>query len=354
METGAPPDFDFEIPEYDTKFTYEAPGPKFVDLLHDKKPRNNRLSSTFKPDQSGSMPATRGFTEREGLKNLDSYFKHVETELQKVNGADVEEMKTMLTAFRDNLVFIGEPELETALGGMAQHVIDYARGGKFVYLLPYGDRSEKYITLRLLEQIDATLEKEPELSQRIKLPNSRDEISSDWNDQMMEHGNADIKVVLPDDFIISGSTHKGVMRGICKHFTDRRIGNPEEFLETLIVASPIRQGDTLKSSLQHGSLTSYYGISEILTTEGKFAVNTGIVITGSHASADYSFDAVVDNFQEFLKKKSLQVPETPFLYKVNRIYDNKGFGSSEYINPELQQRWNKMERKYGIYHREKQ
>lgn len=336
IQTETPPQ-----PKPETKFTYEAPGPKFVDLLKDNKNRNNPLSSTARLDQKdwNSEAITRKFTEREGLVNLNSYFEQVSAELQKLSGPESEEMKQKVKLMRENLTFIGEPELQTALQGMARHVIELAQQGKNVYLFPYGTRSEKYITLRTLEQVDAMLEGSPHLMSRIKIGETIEEIFRHWGD-----GIVDMKILIPDDFLVSGSTLMGVMGGARRHLSEKGVEEAEKHIESLVVASALN--DSQKQP-KDGSIHAYFGVPIVRKSPDGHLLTARIAMTGSHASVDYGFDETIDTIQEFLSRKSTVVPDLPLLYKVNRPYEMKE-GTHDYSDEQLQKRWDKMEQKFGI------
>lgn len=338
METEAVPQ-----PKSETTFVYQQPGPKFIDLARDGKDRNNKLTSTIKNDETDWKPVGRVFTEREGLTNLELYLNNVQIELDKLPTPEAGVLKKTIEVFRENLVFVGENELRTALNGMANHVIELAREGNLVYLYSYGPRSERYVTLRVLEQVDTLLEENPELKAKIKFSENEARIFEHWGD-----GITNPKILIPDDFLVSGTTIVGKMGRINTFFKSKGIENPESFIEALLVTSPKRSGDQLKRNLKDGSIFSYYGI-DLFKSVGGVSLRTGMSVTGSHASTDYAFEDEIEYIQNFLKNNRLQVPELPFLYKVDRPYEMKEWGQPrEYVDENLQQRWIKIQQKFGI------
>ncbi len=330
-------------PKPETKFTFVEPGPKFIDLLTDNKDRNNQLSSTFKNDETGWKPVTRIFTEREGLANLDLYLANTKKQLNSLTTTEADLLGKTIETFKENLIFVGENELQTAISGMASHVTELARLDNLVYLYPYGPRSEKYITMRILEQVDVLLENNPDLKAKIKFSGDEEKIFRNWGD-----GITNLKVLIPDDFWISGTTMMAKMARINKFFRSKGIESPESFIEALLVASPRRNADQLHRSLNDGSIFAYYGIPVFEPRDG-ISLRTGLSVTGSHASTDYAFEDEIEYIQKFLKGNRLLFPEPPLLYKIDRPYEMKDWGNPrEYVNQELQKRWEKMEQKFGL------
>ncbi len=331
-------------PKPETKFTFVEPGPKFIDLVNDNIPRNNILSSTIKPPEDDYKPTKRTFTEREGLLNLKDYLDYAETQTATLNTPEAQKMSKKIKTFRENLVFVGNREFQRAIHGMAQHVIDLARQGDLVYLYQYGPRSEKYVILHLLEEVDTLLEDSPNLKNSIKTSHDEKKIFEHWGD-----GIRGLKVLIPDDFWVSGSTLRGVMAGRKTFFSEKGIEAPESFIEALTITSHKERGDSLKKSLKDGSVFAYFGIDEVFTENGGWALTTGASVTGSHASVDYAFEDEIDQIQDFLKQNRLNLPELPLLYKIDRSYEAKKWGEpSEYADLDLQKRWEKMEQKFGI------
>lgn len=330
-------------PKPETRFTFVEPGPKFVDLIGDNKDRNNQLSSTIKTEETDYKPVRRFFTEREGLIDLESYFEQVNTQLKKIEGPEVEEMRETVTAFRENLVFIGETELQNAVQEMSNKIADFAREGKTVYLYPHNLRSEKYITLRVLEELDANLEDSPQLKNRIKVSASEHKIFEDCKDNI-----GDTKIVVLDDFLISGIQITGAMGRVARVLKEKGVEQPNLIIEGFIVASAIRTGGNLEQVLKSGNVNAYFGISEFRNSKGMWFFHPGISVSGSHASTDYGFETTIDDIQKFLYKNGLDEPRFPFLYNIDRVYDTEGWTSRKYADPELQKRWEKMEQKFGL------
>ena len=92
---------------------------------------------------------------------------------------------------------------------------------------------------------------------------------------------------------------------------------------------------------------SYYGIPEYTNSEGKQVVFTGVSLTGSHSSTDYGFETELENFQRYLKENGVD-RDLPLLHGVVRPYDMADGSLSRYKDEELQERWESVQKKYGI------
>ncbi|HWA52225.1 MAG TPA: hypothetical protein VG895_04175 [Patescibacteria group bacterium] len=330
-----------EINNREQSFIYFKEGPKLKQVLDHPVPRTNMITSI--PE---GVPFNRGYenkiTEAEGINQISNYINEVKTISQKNSNKNSQETLQLATSFGENLVFLGEHELQEASYGLARHIIETAQQGKTVYLYPYQDRSPQYITLRILEEIDSQTEQFPEIRGRIKLETDTSAIARRCAIDP-DHS----KVLIPDDFILSGTKLKGAMGQVNSELLKKEL-DPKKIIEGVVIASPIRDNENLKSLTEYGNIISYYGIPEVKNPSGGWMFDSGVAMTGSWCSVDYGFQTTIKRLHDYLSKQNDNLP-TPKLYNIQRPYEKDEKRTTEYKDLDLQRMWEKVKRKYALY-----
>jgi hypothetical protein len=322
------------------KFVYIKEGPKLREILDHPIPRNNELTS-IKYDETSRKRIETTFTEKEGIANLKNYIEKVNTFAIQSPDQESQNISQLAKSFEENIVFLGEHELQEAVHGIAQHIIDIAQKGKTVYLYPYQDRSPQYITLRILEEIDSNTEEFPEIRNRIKLERNASKIAK----ECVLNPN-DSKIVVPDDFALSGTKIRGGMGRIYHELIEKGI-EPDGMIEATLVATPIRNGVNLEGLTKYGTVFSYYGIPEVKNPNGGWMFDSGVALTGSWCSADYGFQTTIGRLQSYTNSYQENLPY-PYLFNIKRPYEKREDHQNQYADLELQKRWEKIERKYSL------
>lgn len=321
-------------------------GPKLIHIIEGNIERENIVRSkiidpiTFKPQE-------RVFTEQEGIKNLIDFIDATINTAKNGGDAQIEEKARL---FKDNLVFVGEIELKKAIQGIAQHLLEEAQNGKSIILFPANVRSERYISLRILEELDRLTESVQELRQAIKVTESFAKVT-----QLVKVSSGNCLIAVPDDFVVSGTRIQGFAGRIYNSLLEAGFApnRASEMIEANVVAMGQRAGEnklTVGRSEEQTEkdlrIFSYYGIPEYKDTSGKWVVFTGVSFTGVHSSTDYGFEMELEEFQKYMKVNGLQ-KDLPLLHNIKRPYETVESGSPKYVDGELQLRWEKFSNKYG-------
>lgn len=340
-----------------------AEGPKFKDILHDSVDRSNHLSSEVRPPplvnrflwrEVPDGERARTFTEREGLGDLDVF---LETTIDTARNVGDTEVLDRATFIRDNLVFIGENELQEAINGIAERAISAVSQGQDVFIATVGLRSERYISLRVLEQIDQLTADNPKLRKRIHFSENIEEIA-----QKLKSLDGKGKIVIPDDFAVSGNRVEAFAGRVFDGLLSQGY-SPEEamFLIEVNVITDVDKSDSnktdrhiLRRQLDNGeqfeqaiNVFSYYHVNYPRRPDGGTHVMGG-AMTGSHASVDYGFEMPMEDFQRFLFENGIKL-QNPLLTRIKRPYDfDNRPGSRTYEDPGLQQRWDQAMATYRI------
>jgi len=311
-------------------------GPRLKDIANEEG-RNNIVEVKSIWDKREAGVFEEGRAVKETLEFIDRV-------IQKANEVGDSAIASQATSFRENLVLIGEKELQEAISAIAFRLLNEAREGKPVVIFFGGVRSERYIALRVLEEVDKMIGEDETLRQRIRLSGSPQKTA-----EFAKKNSWNCLVAVCDDFVVSGTR----IRGFAEEIFNKLIAegaNPEQassIVEANVVAI---NGVFLKRGLSVGientpaerslRVFSYYSAPEYFNNEGKWAVFPGASITGSHTSVDYGFEAVIREWVE--KFPELKYPP---LYEIRRPYEFNDDGRG-YKNPELQNKW---ERLSGVY-----
>lgn len=329
--------------------TFEQNAPKLSEVVRSSNlgKRENIIKSVVY-DPVTAKPAERTFTEQHGIVDLFN-FLNLEIKLARDSGDIKTEEKAQL--FKDNLTFVGESELKTATEGIARHLIEYAQKGKNIIVFPANNRSERYISLRVMEEVDYLTEQTPDLRDRFKISQNTVEIAKTTKDMM---GNCLIAV--PDDFVVSGTRIRGFAASMINTLIETGY-SPEKALgmvEANVVAAPKREDGANLTILNRENHTempinvfSYYSVPEYKTSDKKWVVFPGVSMTGSHSSTDYGFETELEHAQKYMEDKGVE-KNMPLLANIKRPYGLVDSTSTNYKDEELQKRWNKIQEKYGL------
>jgi len=338
------PSINVEVKEERLKFIKE--GPKLADLLSDGSPRDNKISST---NNFEYPKVPRSFTEREGLEDLSRF---IDTTAQAAEQKGDSKMAETASKFRENLVYVGEKEMSEAAGFFANRVMESARGGENIFLFAAQKRSESYVSLRLLEEVDRLTADQPELQGRIHFSDNDSKIAS-----MIRQIGGKSRVILPDDFSISGTqidqTAGRIVNNLIRHgFSAEQAAGMVEL--DLIADKLASESGASRHVLRVGPVggekslpinaVSYFTVPEYKREDGSWVVYPGVSVTGSHASSDYGFESAVEDFSRFLQQNG-GVVKVPLLYNVNRDYET---AHGEFIDKDFQSRWNKATSQYKL------
>lgn len=337
-------------------------GPNLGEAMSDLRQRENILKScqgsklgeasdlwqknyVFKPRQVDFRAKEESFSEAEGLKDLADF---IETVVKTAQESGDSEIKSQAEAFRDNLVFVGEKELREATQGIAQHLLERCREGKQVIVFPANTRSERYIALRILEEVDASTDETPDLRQRIRITQNPYRAA-----RQCKENPGSCLIVVPDDFIVTGTRIQAFASTAYSALLKEGFTPDEasQVVEANVVASPDQpQGNKLSMGIGNNGRSlrvfSFYGVPEYRDSKGIWFVFSGVSMTGSHSSTDYGFEQELKKFHAYLSKKGAQ-RNMPLLANLVRPYQTKDT-TSQYQDPELQTRWEKTEEKYGL------
>lgn len=322
------------------RVTVVEKGPKIIDL--DLDGRENQVRS-IEIDPITFKPKERTFAEKEGIEDLIGF---VDTVIETADKSGDPQMEETARLFKENLVFIGEKELKKATKGIAQHLLQEAKKGKDIIIFPAHIRSERYISLRILEEIDLLTEEDQQLRSRIKLTESAKQAT-----EIAQKSTGNCLVAVPDDFVFSGFKIKGCAMRIYDKLLQAGFSSDKAFemIEAEVITLPQRSGGKLTPGKEDKDLNffSYYQVPEYRGKDGTQVVHTGISVTGSHTSTDYGFDMELKEFHQFLRKEGVD-RKLPLLHEVVKPYEMTDESPRKYKDSALQGRWERMETKYGI------
>lgn len=313
-------------------------GPRFVDILKDLDERSNLIKSNPSFSSIDQKRPQKTFTEKEGLEDLARFLDHMEQSALKKN--DTKALNDV-RAFRENLVYVGEKELSEALRAIADRVIQRAQGGQDVVVYAAGLRSERYISLRIMDYIDQLTVNDSSLRGKIRFSTNADDIAKYCRETARN-----CFIVVPDDFAVSGTRSKGFTDRIDARLKSIGFNDAERqgMIELNLVAQNARLG-TEWSSWEQSQFFSYYKVPAYADSNGQAYFYPGVSMTGSHSSTDYGFETVVEE----LHKIDWTVTEPPLLTSISRPYEFvEGSSGSKYADPKLDALRERIENQYSV------
>lgn len=321
---------------------YAAQGPTFASIAErDAAGRDYVFHQRVRNDEGG-IPT---HTEQQGIEQLDSFLSRVaDVAAHTENNL----LRDEVEAFRQNLVFIGEPERAAAIDGMAHHILEKMERGEEIYIYYSNTRSEQYTALLLTERLEALLApiNKDALKEIHVSPSSRaiaDQVAT---------SNEQSAVIVVDDFALSGTrTRGGVTRMqdalLAKGFSQEQA---LDMIEANLIAA--RRKDSYKvSPVGDGKaevpfrMFAYYAVDEYFDEDGKWRFYPGASVTGSHCSTDYGFESVIEDFNKALGLAGEPRQEV-WLTNIRRPYDGATWSSDP--DPEYLERTAHMEERFGI------
>lgn len=326
---------------------FETSGPKLLEVAAGAKTRKNIVKSREIESFFGQKE-DRVFTEGEGIDNLINF---IDTAIKTAKTNNDPKKAKEIQLFKENMVFVGEHELKKATQGIASHLIDEAQTGKDLILFPGRLRSERYISLRIMEEIDYLTEENPELRERFKISANPYEIADEIKDKL---GNC--KVIVPDDFVLSGTRIKGFAGTIINPLMEVGFDSDKalDIVEAAVVAMPYRPkepgvvyGSYKSVPRKYLNVFSFYSVPEYRGEDGKWVVYPGVSVSGSHSSTDYGFEEKLEDLQEYMNSKNVSC-ELPLLANITRPYELEEGSGLKYKDKALQNRWDKIQEKYGL------
>ena len=150
----------------------------------------------------------RTFTEREGINDLVQFIRHVISVTKIVGSAEALQIRQRALDFAENFHFVGYNELDEAIRTMAGSILKEIQEGKYVYLyLGHRAKSERYITILLVETFHMMTENEQHLRDQLRICRLTSPIIKHINDNGVQGSSL---ILIPDDFILSGNTISGL------------------------------------------------------------------------------------------------------------------------------------------------
>lgn len=280
------------------------PGPKLVQMTEKADERENIIRSK-RIDPDTFKQEDRVFSEQEGINNLIGFVDEAIKTAEKAGDAQTEERARL---FKDNLVFIGETELKKAINGITQHLLEEAQKGKSIVVFSANVRSERYISLRVLEELDQLTESAQELRPAIKITGSAARIA-----ELTKASLGNCLIAVADDFVVSGARIQGFAERVYDSLLKAGFAPDKaaEMIEANVVAIRQRSGenkltlgtdDETKKDLK---VFSYYRIPEYRDSSGKLVVFTGVSFSGAHSSTDYGFEEELERLQNYMEAKGV-------------------------------------------------
>lgn len=324
-----------QTPEF---FNSVKEGPYFHELLESKS-RTNRIE----------LDSGEGVTETEALQHLDHFISETIYLANKVGNSQIKEMAV---AFKENLVYVGEQEFKEATQFFANHILEKINQGKEVYLYTFFKRSERYVGLRILEELQQKNSSE-NIHEKVHVSGSYKSIAKAITEKDPESA----CVMVPDDFVISG-TRISNATNILQELFDRGV-EPEKahaMIEAIVIAAPEnkkvpssiryeRNGEKVEEEFSLNML-SYYTAPEYQYPGSRpGSMLSEVSMTGSHCDTDYGYEELIDQMIEFHKKQGNEIDTSKLPINITRPY---AIQQGEYIDPELRKRWEKIEKIYGL------
>ena len=324
--------------------SYERTAPTLDKTLASGE-RPNLLSS----ETAGSNSPQ--FTEREGVLNLRSFLDSaIQVSRQTENKAVLQKAE----AFRNKLAYIGEQELQEAISSLAKGFVESASVGKNTWIFVPGSRSEEYLTVRTLKEVDKMTEQNQEARKHIKFSKNLHQIAESFKSALVPPE----QLAILDDFVLSGSRVRGAAEKLINHFAAEGY-KPEEiakFVHIYAVASR-KDEDPNRFSIQQGDqkislgFQSYFGLEPALDEENNPLFFGTELVTGSHASTDYAFENPLDELKEFMRQNGYETDNLPLPEHLKRPYEKNALNSerpNDFVDPQFQADWELIRQKYEL------
>jgi len=317
-------------------------GPKLMDIAEQVKrgieKRKNIIyyDEVWKGDRSRWPERQEGeCTEGQAVTETVKYIQEAIGQARILGDYDTARCATLLL---ENLVFIGEKELQEAISAIASRLLETAREGKAVVIFFGGSENERYIALRVLEQINNMIkeiskdEDRERLRQNICISEDPKKVA-----ELAKEKNWNCLVAVCDDFIlteeiplsVSDVLHELMKRGATFNQALDMVELEAVAINGSLIGEGLKIGQEGTPTERNLRVFSYYFAPDY---RREWDFYPGVSITGSHHSVYYGFEAVIDGW-----RGKFPVWSPPPLYRITRRYKSDGHG--RFIDPELQQKW---------------
>lgn len=305
-------------------FTF-VPVPSFTAQIAEASHRTTLLR-TVRSEVDGNLGVSKigleTVTEGDAILELDAFLQHaahkISDEYDPLTGQPAMMKPDQVAHFRENLAFIGRPELQEAVEGIAAYWKQslLADPDQQILLVSPNKLQEKpvrksseYIGDHILKEFTRiTQDDSPHIRGRVRrfeevLPRIR------------SHFNEHTKIVIPEDWIASGTTIKNnvstIQRLIAK--TGEQV-NQSQIETNLIVAraDQVSNGITVKGKTPLRTIAYYE--SPPATIYG------GPLPTGFHSTEDYGFSEVLQKMGSAMARKTKHNTTMPALANVRPEY----------------------------------
>ena len=284
------------------------------------------------------------FTEKEGVQDLINFIEKTRSVASESEHPEAAKILEVTNAFRENLILLTQNELEKGAEKFAQHWLEKLHSGKEIFVYVAGARSERYITLLILEAFDKLCSNKAERGNKLK-------VSFDTNEIVNSFKKSDNPlIIIADDFAISKTRIRGFASQVLNKLIESGVNEKEAALS--IESNLLAMGEskaTFGSSEQEMKIVSHLEVPEYKGSDDKWLVFPGISISGTHCTVDYGYEQVLENFREFLNKHNISYK--PLLYNIERPYrvvKNDFSSIPKYEDENLQQRWDSIYNKYKL------
>lgn len=318
---SSPQPEEFEAPRQLTiaeKFEishYVKESPLFVEQVADNS-RTNLFS--YNPTRNGiaSDNEQASMTEHDGLVGLNDFLGTVHDFAETSDDEDADYYKGLADAMRRMLTFIGEKEYTEAAQGLGEAWKEYLRKNpENILCVPSGITDIKSVRksdVYLFERILSTFSDE-------ELGQFQGRIKTSVNELIEDPAN--VKVVLLDDWSVSGAQMQAAYKAIRKNpnlskYADRVEAN-------FIAATPSRLslGIDIRDWTDPTAPDEYLPVRAYYRTHNASATTkNGAHLTGTHSSVDYDFEVELHKMSKWVSALSGERLEMPPLTHIVRSY----------------------------------
>lgn len=316
--------------------------PTFDEQLRDVSHRQEPLSAFVRTIDAQSTITSKGHepvatTEIAAMQQLDNFLQVAERALpsEYVEGVPTAED---VKRFRENLSFLGTPELEESTEGLAAYWQSYLAENpsrKIVIYEPYEnvEKSSTFVTSKILGYLEKNAPAD-----------TRDRILSfsAIKDNLPQHLDADTKIVIADDWVTSGSSMAGYIEPDQSRYANRSDKNDSigivleragmsQYMDNVEVNLLVARQDQLDKGLydmldDRLKITHVPPVVAYYVSPAKKDYYTDPSPSGAHGSVDYGWETVLEKYARGVAESTHQDTEIPLLAKVSSTYKtNKSF-----------------------------
>lgn len=330
------------IPEMPA-FLYSHEAPSLADIMYGNdypiklSQRNNRIQ--YKKDENSPVQTvTEGEALEDLIERLNAYYGATQVMWEFGTGETIAEMIRPLK-------FIGDYELQTGVKGLATRLAHYAGNYDLIPIYLPDNRSDKYITLLVLEEL-AKYDVENELLKKIH-PASLEILGRETIEAVQ--AGARVKILALDDHVISGMQGSEFLGKLFSALLEQgmSVEQIQEMVEADYISARKPEGEEdpfyLYRARPYGeeqgyvpfNVYSYYATKPAVIGGGE---KIGPICT-SHCLPDFSVDNPLSLVIRRLNKKLGGVME-PKIKMIVKPYETDQKG--KFLDPDLQRRWEEI------------